>query len=807
MSNKLSIRLSWKLAAVGLAFVLPLVLLLGLSIGNVNAQIRFSRLEVMGNAYQRPLEGLLEALPGWLEEPASGAAAVDAAFAALAQAQALHGEELQVSPAGLALHGREGVGPEALAASWKTLKATPAAPAARRGELAGELADAVLELIAHVGDTSNLIIDPDLDSYYLMDVTLLALPTAQARIGRIALEGSAMLAGGGTLTPDESRTFHTWASVAEEFDLGRVRRSTETAINEDPNYQGACPGFAEGLEPTLKRYVLANRSFVELLRRIAAQDGGAGPEPLLRSAAAARESSFRYWEAASGQMDRLLDIRLRKLEADRRAMLVVSGLVLAAVLLAVLVSRGLTRSVGAMCRYASAVAGGELGAAPPATGCTSELCRLGTDMRAMVEALKERLGFSQGILGGMAEPCLVADMDGRITFLNAPMLRLMGVDGEPEAHLGRRLDDFFAHDAELAAQVALALGENAPRALDEHQGTTGRGGEYFLRLAATPIYDLDGKPLGAFAQLSDLTDLKAREREILEHGRVLAETARRALGIARQVHADAGELSAIMDQANGRADRQRSLTQGVASAMEEMNATVLEVAGNAAAAAGQAENTMHKAREGERTVGESVEAIGRVKDHTDSLKERIGVVSAKAEDIGVVLAVINDIADQTNLLALNAAIEAARAGEAGRGFAVVADEVRKLAEKTVAATGQVEQAVGGIRDDTGHAVAGMNRAAEAVDKATGLARLSGQALEEILALAGDTCDQVRSIAAAAEEQSSASDEISRSVTEVSTLARDTASGVDQALVAVDRLAGQADGLKALIADLERGRGG
>ena len=165
--------------------------------------------------------------------------------------------------------------------------------------------------------------------------------------------------------------------------------------------------------------------------------------------------------------------------------------------------------------------------------------------------------------------------------------------------------------------------------------------------------------------------------------------------------------------------------------------------------------------------------------------------------------VISDIADQTNLLALNAAIEAARAGEAGRGFAVVADEVRKLAEKTMASTQDVGNAIKSIQESTAKSMTGVDQAVERIGEANELASRSGQALEEIVATVEATGDQVNAIATASEEQSAASEEINQSIVQVNDMSRQTAEAMAEAAKAVSGLAAQAQGLTALIQELKQ----
>ncbi len=264
------------------------------------------------------------------------------------------------------------------------------------------------------------------------------------------------------------------------------------------------------------------------------------------------------------------------------------------------------------------------------------------------------------------------------------------------------------------------------------------------------------------------------------------------------------ELSAQIEQSSRGAEVQSQRVAETATAMEEMNATVLEVARNASQAADSSAEARAKAVAGSDVVTQAVASIRSVQTVSLALKEDMAALGKQAEGIGRIMNVISDIADQTNLLALNAAIEAARAGDAGRGFAVVADEVRKLAEKTMAATQEVGDAIRGIQQGAVRNMEHVENTTTTIHQATELAGQSGTALEEIVRLVEVATDQVRSIAAASEEQSAASEEISRSVDEINRISGETSSAMNQSAQAVGELAAQTHSLRGLIDRMKTG---
>ena len=264
------------------------------------------------------------------------------------------------------------------------------------------------------------------------------------------------------------------------------------------------------------------------------------------------------------------------------------------------------------------------------------------------------------------------------------------------------------------------------------------------------------------------------------------------------------ELSAQIEESNAIATQQSEQVANSATAMEEMNITVIEVAKNAGVAAEGSDKARSTAIEGAEIVRNSINAIEAVQKDTLELRQEMDQLGLQAEAIGNVMTVISDIADQTNLLALNAAIEAARAGEAGRGFAVVADEVRKLAEKTMEATKEVGSAISGVQQGTERSVQAVSNTVNNLEEATKLVNQSGESLQNIVEESVQVADQVRNIATAAEEQSATSEEISRSLTNINQNADEAATAMEQSAQAVLELSEQTQELKALMDDLRKG---
>jgi len=248
-----------------------------------------------------------------------------------------------------------------------------------------------------------------------------------------------------------------------------------------------------------------------------------------------------------------------------------------------------------------------------------------------------------------------------------------------------------------------------------------------------------------------------------ENRKAMLEVASRVNTVAEKLQVTSEELSAKIDVAGRETLEQNALMGETVTAISGMTDSIARVSQNAAGTAQSTERTREQAQEGVKAMEHTLEAFDSIRRETESLGGQIKDLSVRSEAVGSILGVINDIADQTNLLALNAAIEAARAGEAGRGFAVVADEVRKLAEKTVDATKQVSEAISGIRNSMEISAQGVARTARTVNDTVELGHNAQNALGEIVKLVEKMNDQIHDIAGLCSEQAETSEGVTATV--------------------------------------------
>nr|WP_025130339.1 methyl-accepting chemotaxis protein [Pseudomonas sp. PH1b] len=279
----------------------------------------------------------------------------------------------------------------------------------------------------------------------------------------------------------------------------------------------------------------------------------------------------------------------------------------------------------------------------------------------------------------------------------------------------------------------------------------------------------------------------------------LRDTLQRISGSATQLASAAEELNSVTEESARGLTQQNNEIEQAATAVNEMTSAVEEVARNAVSTSEASKNATTSAGDGRDLVQETVSAIERMSSDVQGTASLIGDLANESRDIGKVLDVIRGLADQTNLLALNAAIEAARAGEAGRGFAVVADEVRALAHRTQQSTSEIERMIGSIQSGTEHAVDSMRNSTERAESTLNIARGAGLSLDTINSAIIEINERNLVIASAAEEQAQVAREVDRNLVNIRDLSVQSATGANQTSAASNELSRLAVDLNSMVA--------
>jgi methyl-accepting chemotaxis protein len=379
--------------------------------------------------------------------------------------------------------------------------------------------------------------------------------------------------------------------------------------------------------------------------------------------------------------------------------------------------------------------------------------------------------------------------------------------------LGKATDQFVAHEQKAKQQV-----------LDEQSATEFRAERLVLALPAIAIlagllvatiisrsiHSAVGAMLTMAQQIAEndlaIDDLQIKSAdEIGKAGMALnqmkdslRDVIRSIAGTAEHVASASEQISASAAEQAKSAENQKDQTTQVAAGLQQMTATVQQVSENSSAAADASRRAAGLARDGGVIVEETLSKMRAIADSVSSTAKKVEELGKSSDQIGRIVGVINDIADQTNLLALNAAIEAARAGEQGRGFAVVADEVRKLAERTTIATKEIAEMIRSVQQETRTAVAAMEQGTKDVQDGVNTTARAGDSLKQIIQMSEEVGEMITHIATAATEQSTATEEIHKSMDQIAILVKESAVGAQQSAQACQDLSGLALDLQKLV---------
>lgn len=669
-----------KFALIALAFAIPLATVLYFFLREINIAIAFAENERQGVAYDRPVT---DALFEMIEHHRAGKNedAVDTAFAKVDSVEAEQKGALKTADALAELKN-----------SWK-------------GGDPSKVVESTLAFITTIGNNSQLILDPDIDSYYLMDTSITQLPAA-AQKAALARAVASRIVKNGKISADD----RTELTVL----LGQFRTPVGTVAGDLEQVVGFNPGLKSRLEKEQAKVAETCETFAKTLEEkvIKPDHPNATVGEVETAAQNALNAMREYHGVAAGALDELLKIRGDGFVLRRNAVMAVVILSFAlAVYLYLGFYRSTISSVQTLVNTARTIASGDFNQ-EVRLNTRDEVGSLAADLTAMTQSLREVAQAAERIAAG--------DLD--IDFK---------ARSEHDA-LGIALERMLNNLNEVISNVA------------ESTATVERMSQDLQAIA--------GDTRSAIESVSDSMDSVKLSSQ---------ESSRASMAMAKDCEAQTMAADRASQAMSNLREAVGGVTDDIARQLDRIQAAA-EIA-----------------RSSDQTVRSTVESIGRISQEVESSASHVRALGARGEEIGSIVQTISQIAEQTNLLALNAAIEAARAGEHGRGFAVVADEVRKLAERSESATKEIGALIAEVRQDVERALTSMERSNQEVIDGSARSSEALKALEAMLSTTLEVTQDAQVVAKTAQTMAAETDSVLEAIAEVAGASETISAGAEE----------------------------
>jgi methyl-accepting chemotaxis protein len=738
-----NLRLWQKIVLIIASFVLPVGVLAFFTFQSIEDNVDITRLERDGTAFLRPVADLLhqvtahrvlvqryEAGEKQLEpDILSTEEQIDRAFAAIDDARLQYGKQLEYTPEGVQAHDHPRAWIEPMRAEWQTLKTqwaqlTPADSLTQHQQLI----DDVQTLISHIGDTSTLSLDPALDSYYLMDVGVFALPPMQERLNGIVKSGLQILDPRG----GDSNRLLGYIALVHDNDLPRAESDIETSIRENPRSFGKSDSLDREMTPQLADCKRETAALVALATNVANSMGVVTRDQLTAAGKSAEEATFKLWQTSFDQLDILLATRAAYYRTRLIEAMTFAGAALAlSTVLAWFVIRHITLPLGRLTAAAKAAAHeGDLSHEIQLSG-NDEIAQLTQAFAAMTERFRN--------VANVAEQLANGDLHVAVESLSEK--DTMGLA------LVRMIENLSCV-AKLAEQIA--------------------SGD--LRVESRPVSDKDimGNTLAKMIFNLSILAGHVQKAAIVMNTSVtdIAATAKEQQATTSEVAATTTEIGATSKE--------------IYATSKELLKTVNEVTTGA-------EETANLANSGQASLARMEDTMGLFTEAVGSINAKLAVLNEKAANINQVVTTITKVADQTNLLSLNAAIEAEKAGEYGRGFAVVATEIRRLADQTAVASFDIEQMVKEMQSAVAAGVMGMDKFGEQVRRGVGEVQQVSSHLAQIIQQVQALTPRFSAVHEGMQAQAIGADQITQALSQLSEATQQTADSLRQSNLSIDQL--------------------